>query len=67
MYEGSVIFFINFRYVPWNVHEPEKGQFEFEGQNDLVRFLQLADDVGLLVILRAGPYICAEWDYVSEV
>uniref|UniRef100_A0ABM5GPS3 Beta-galactosidase n=1 Tax=Pogona vitticeps TaxID=103695 RepID=A0ABM5GPS3_9SAUR len=49
-------------YVPWNFHESEPGVYSFTGDRDLEYFLQLADDVGLLVILRAGPYICAEWD-----
>ncbi|XP_010000006.1 PREDICTED: beta-galactosidase [Chaetura pelagica] len=49
-------------YVPWNFHEPQQGMFDFSGDKDLEYFLQLANDSGLLVILRAGPYICAEWD-----
>ena len=50
-------------YVPWNVHEPYPGQYDFEGQQDLVRFITIAHEVGLLVLLRAGPYICGEWEY----
>ncbi|NXO38969.1 BGAL galactosidase, partial [Locustella ochotensis] len=49
-------------YVPWNYHEPQMGTYDFFGGKDLEYFLQLANDIGLLVILRAGPYICAEWD-----
>ncbi|XP_049673186.1 beta-galactosidase [Accipiter gentilis] len=49
-------------YVPWNYHEPEVDMYDFSGDKDLEYFLQLANDTGLLVILRAGPYICAEWD-----
>ncbi|KAM6315078.1 beta-galactosidase [Aegotheles albertisi] len=49
-------------YVPWNYHEPQPGTYDFSGDRDLEYFLQLASDTGLLVILRAGPYICAEWD-----
>ncbi|KAK3752402.1 hypothetical protein QZH41_008606, partial [Actinostola sp. cb2023] len=49
-------------YVAWNVHEPEVGRYNFEGDNDLVEFIKLADSLGLLVILRPGPYICGEWD-----
>uniref|UniRef100_A0A8C0IGI1 Beta-galactosidase n=1 Tax=Bubo bubo TaxID=30461 RepID=A0A8C0IGI1_BUBBB len=49
-------------YVPWNYHEPQLGVYDFSGDRDLEYFLQLANDTGLLVILRAGPYICAEWD-----
>ncbi|SEN51540.1 beta-galactosidase [Amphibacillus marinus] len=50
-------------YVPWNVHEPEKGKYQFSGQYDLIRFIQLAEQIGLYVILRASPYICAEWEF----
>ena len=49
----------------WNVHEPRRGVYDFEGQNDLEQFLGLAHQVGLLVVLRPGPYVCAEWEYVS--
>ncbi|XP_069390129.1 beta-galactosidase-1-like protein 2 isoform X3 [Paralichthys olivaceus] len=49
-------------YVPWNLHEPEQGVFNFEDQLDLEAFLHLASSLGLWVILRPGPYICAEWD-----
>ena len=49
-------------YVPWNFHEARPGNFDFDGDKDLVKFIQMAQEVGLLVILRAGPYICAEWD-----
>lgn len=50
-------------YVPWNIHEPEKGTFQFEGQADLFAFLELAKKLDLYVILRASPYICAEWEF----
>ncbi|MCI4394758.1 hypothetical protein PGIGA_G00172300 [Pangasianodon gigas] len=49
-------------YVPWNFHEPVPGLYDFSGDRDLEYFLQLCRDLGLLVILRPGPYICAEWD-----
>uniref|UniRef100_A0A8C9RD74 Si:dkey-224e22.2 n=1 Tax=Scleropages formosus TaxID=113540 RepID=A0A8C9RD74_SCLFO len=49
-------------YVPWNLHEPERGVFNFRGQLDLLTFINEAAQVGLWVILRPGPYICAEWD-----
>ncbi|KAM8852959.1 beta-galactosidase-1-like protein 2 isoform 2-T4 [Synchiropus picturatus] len=49
-------------YVPWNLHEPERGVFNFEDELDLAAYLQLASRLGLWVILRPGPYICAEWD-----
>lgn len=49
-------------YVPWNYHEESPGVYNFSGDRDLEHFLQLAHDIGLLVILRPGPYICAEWE-----
>ncbi|KAI1885668.1 hypothetical protein AGOR_G00206190 [Albula goreensis] len=49
-------------YIPWNFHEPTPNHYNFSGDQDLEHFLQLAQDIGLLVILRPGPYICAEWD-----
>ncbi|RWS14246.1 hypothetical protein B4U79_11153 [Dinothrombium tinctorium] len=49
-------------YVEWNSHEPEEQQFDFSGINDIVRFIETAQDVGLLVIIRPGPYINAERD-----
>lgn len=50
-------------YVPWNLHEPKKGHFHFEGIADLVRFVELAGQLGLYVIVRPSPYICAEWEF----
>ena len=50
-------------YIPWNLHEPEKGRFCFGGGLDVERFIQLAQDLGLYVILRPSPYICAEWEF----
>ncbi|XP_022715153.1 beta-galactosidase 17-like isoform X2 [Durio zibethinus] len=49
-------------YIPWNLHEPEPGKLVFEGIADLLSFLTLCQKLSLLVMLRAGPYICAEWD-----
>lgn len=50
-------------YVPWNKHEPFPGKFDLEGELAVTEFIELADKLGLLVTLRAGPYICAEWDF----
>lgn len=50
-------------YIPWNMHEPEKGKFVFEGLCDVVKFVKLAEELGLYVILRPSPYICAEWEF----
>uniref|UniRef100_A0A8C2XLT7 Beta-galactosidase n=1 Tax=Cyclopterus lumpus TaxID=8103 RepID=A0A8C2XLT7_CYCLU len=49
-------------YIPWNYHEDFPGRYNFSGDRDVEYFLQLAQDIGLVVILRPGPYICAEWD-----
>ncbi|MEU9635883.1 glycoside hydrolase family 35 protein [Streptomyces tendae] len=49
-------------YVPWNFHEPAEGDVRFDGPRDLASFLRLAQDEGLDVVVRPGPYICAEWD-----
>ncbi len=50
-------------YVFWNVHEPHPGQYVFDGAADVARFVRIAQEVGLYVILRPGPYACAEWDF----
>lgn len=51
-------------YVAWNVHQPkEEARFDFEGQNDLIGFINTAQKLGLYVIVRPGPYICAEWEF----
>ncbi|KYN28933.1 Beta-galactosidase, partial [Trachymyrmex cornetzi] len=49
-------------YVEWSLHEPEPGQFNWSGDADLVNFLNIAHEEDLLVLLRPGPYICAERD-----
>ncbi|XP_058400695.1 beta-galactosidase-1-like protein 3 [Diceros bicornis minor] len=49
-------------YVPWNLHEPERGRFDFSGNLDLEAFVLTAAEIGLWVILRPGPYICSEID-----
>ncbi len=49
-------------YTCWNLHEPHKGEYDFSGRLDLLRFLKTANDVGLKVILRTGPFICAEFE-----
>ena len=50
-------------YVPWNFHEPQEGVYNFSGMLDLGRFLKLAEEKGLYIILRPSPYICAEWEF----
>lgn len=49
-------------YVFWNAHEAEEGKFDFTGQNDLAEFCRLCQKNGMYVILRPGPYVCAEWE-----
>lgn len=57
-------------YVPWNLHEPTKDVYDFgDGKRemsvflDIVSFIKMAKEEDLFVILRPGPYICAEWDF----
>jgi beta-galactosidase len=50
-------------YVFWNALEPEPGRWDFSGGNDLAAFIRTAQRIGLWVIVRPGPYACAEWDF----
>lgn len=50
-------------YCFWNVHEPEPGHFDFSGNLDVASFIKMAQEEGLWIILRPGPYVCAEWDF----
>jgi len=50
-------------YVFWDLHETAPGEFDFAGQNDIAEFIREAQQEGLYVILRPGPYVCAEWDF----
>ncbi len=49
-------------YIFWNIHEQREGQFDFTGQNDVAEFCRLAQKNGMYVIVRPGPYVCAEWE-----
>ena len=49
-------------YIPWNITEPRKGEFHFDGLCDFEKFLDLAQKLGLYAIVRPSPYICAEWE-----
>lgn len=49
-------------YVFWNLHEPTPGHFDFTGDNDVAEFIREAQQEGLFVILRPGPFVCAEWE-----
>ena len=50
-------------YIFWNVHEPEKGRFNFEGEANIAKFIQICQEEGMWVLLRPGPYVCAEWEF----
>ena len=50
-------------YVAWNLHEPTEGNFNFEGNLNIDKFLQTAQDLGLYAIVRPSPFICAEWEF----
>ena len=49
-------------YAFWNVHEPRQGVFDFSGDKDIATFVRMAQEEGLNVIVRPGPYVCAEWE-----
>ena len=49
-------------YVFWNAHETEPGKYDFDANNDLRKFIEMCDANGMKVILRPGPYVCAEWE-----
>ncbi len=49
-------------YVFWNIHEQREGEFDFTGNNDVAEFCRLAQKNGMYVIVRPGPYVCAEWE-----
>lgn len=49
-------------YIFWNIHEQREGEFDFTGNNDIRRFVKLAQKHGMYVIVRPGPYVCAEWE-----
>jgi beta-galactosidase len=51
-------------YVYWNYHEPVKGQFDFSsGNHNIAEFIKIAQEEGMWVLLRPGPYVCAEWEF----
>ncbi|XP_024031423.1 beta-galactosidase 9 isoform X1 [Morus notabilis] len=50
-------------YTFWNGHEPVRGQYNFEGRYDIVKFIRLVGSNGLYLFLRIGPYACAEWNF----
>ena len=50
-------------YIPWNIHEPKEGVFDFTGILDIEKFIKTAEELDLHVIVRPSPYICAEWEF----
>lgn len=50
-------------YIPWNFHEAEEGTYRFDGMADVASFIRTAGELGLHVIVRPSPYICAEWEF----
>ena len=53
-------------YVFWNLHEQQPGKFDFSGNKDIAKFCRLAQKHGMYVIVRPGPYVCAEWEMAVE-
>ena len=49
-------------YIFWNIHEQQENVFDFTGNNDVAEFCRIAQKNGLYVIVRPGPYVCAEWE-----
>ena len=49
-------------YIFWNIHEQEEGKFDFTDNNDIAEFCRVAQKNGMYVIVRPGPYVCAEWE-----
>ncbi len=47
-------------YVPWGIHEVERGKFDYTGNRDLPAFLTLCAEKELRVLLRPGPHINSE-------
>ncbi len=50
-------------YVPWNLHEPEEGEFNFDGNLNVAEFLELCKEMGMYVMFRPGVYMCSEWEF----
>lgn len=50
-------------YLFWNIHEPDQGQWDFSGNKDFVAFCKIAQEENMWVIVRPGPYVCAEWEW----
>ena len=49
-------------YMCWNLHEKQEGKFDFSNWLDVVKFVKIAQEEGLMVMIRPGGYICSEWE-----
>jgi beta-galactosidase len=58
---------LSISYIFWNVHEPYPGVYDFDGQNDVFSFIRMAQQTGFVVILRPGPYGCAETEFGTKI
>ena len=52
--------------VPWNIHEPSPGVFDFQGDRDVAAFTRTAGELGIQVLLRPSPYTCGEWEFGGQ-
>lgn len=51
-------------YIFWNYHESKEGAFDFStGNRNIREFIKICQEENMWVILRPGPYVCAEWDF----
>uniref|UniRef100_A0A5B7A024 Beta-galactosidase n=1 Tax=Davidia involucrata TaxID=16924 RepID=A0A5B7A024_DAVIN len=50
-------------YIFWDRHEPRHREYDFSGNLDFIRFFKTVQAAGLYVVMRIGPYVCAEWNY----
>ena len=51
-------------YIFWNYHETEPGVFDFQtGNHNIAQFIKIVQEEGMFLMLRPGPYVCAEWDF----
>ena len=50
-------------YCAWNMHEKQPEVYDFKDNLDIATFLKIADEEGLMAIVRPGPYICSEWEF----
>ena len=53
-------------YIFWNIHEQQEDVFDFTGNSDIAEFCRTAQKNGMYVIVRPGPYVCAEWETAGQ-